>query len=995
VATPPVPLTDALRDRYLLERELGRGGMGTVYLARDLKHDRLVALKVLRPDVATLGSERFLREVRLTASLQHPHILPLYDSGEAAGRLWYTMPYVEGESLRDQLRREVQLPLEAALNLVSQVALALDYAHQRGVVHRDIKPENILLSGGQALVADFGIARALDAAGGAKLTETGLAVGTPAYMSPEQASAGQVDGRSDLYALGCVLYEMLAGEPPFTGPTAQAIIAKRFSQPVPGLRVVRETVPESVDKAVAVALAKVPADRFATAGEFAAALRAPSVTAGVSPARAAVRRRWLVPAVAASILSGVAAVAWLKLHASGPMVVPSASAIAVLPFAPSVTDTELTRLGRDLALTLSTTLDGVGEIRTVDAHTVLAQSPVTARAYSLAQGMALGRRFGAGSIVHGSLVRAGSNVRLDLGLFTTDSAAPFARVSVAAPPDSIEALTNAATWALLPQIWRRGRPPSPSLDGALKTHSAVALRAFLEGERALIANQWSNAADAYAVAIAADSTFWLAYWRYAFSRGYWHGEDVDSVVVVAFQAHRSDLPARDRLSIEAFIATTGGATARLAKAKEVTERFPDYWFGWLEYGDFLVHWAPLLGHTRAEAREALERAVELNPRLIPAWEHLMWLALQDHDTVASSRGIEALSRLGAGPALAEEQGSDELLQFRLLDRLQRGDTADARALADSVARSIAKSRTQDFSLAFPRTYGFPATEIAVRRHLLRLGIAPDAAAFSRLAIAVSWAARGAWDSALVAADQYMKTSRDIDAEAPLNVYRLAVMAVWLGAVDAAEAAKRRAAAALAGEQLGTAGKAELAWMDGVLAVVRRDRPALAAARLAVRESGDSNAVLLDQSLGAFDLALTGALREAGDSVAVLEWTQAEQGYPDDRSYPALSPLQRLAAARWLLATGDTAQAARLLTCVDAYFAHPSAMLKVPLRALVELERARIEQARGRVGLARAHYQQFLMRYDMPGRSQLHLVSEAEAALARLSGQRDPLAEHAE
>jgi len=265
----------ALAGRYAVERELGRGGMATVYLARDLKHDRPVAVKVLRPEIAAiLGAERFLREIQIAARLQHPHILALYDSGDADGTLYYVMPYVEGQSLRDRLDREGPLPLEDALLIAADVAEALRYAHAHDVVHRDIKPENILLVRERAVVVDFGIARAVTQAGGERLTATGIAVGTPVYMSPEQAGAEpRIDGRSDIYSLGCVVYEMLAGHPPFTGSTAREILARHSLDAVPSLRAARRNLPEALEAAIGRALAKAAADRFATATQFAEALR--------------------------------------------------------------------------------------------------------------------------------------------------------------------------------------------------------------------------------------------------------------------------------------------------------------------------------------------------------------------------------------------------------------------------------------------------------------------------------------------------------------------------------------------------------------------------------------------------------------------------------------------------------------------------------------------------------------------------------------------------
>ncbi len=274
---PLASLQAAFSGRYAIERELGRGGMATVYLAEDPKHHRKVAIKVLKPEfAAALGPERFLREIEIAANLAHPHILPLYDSGEAAGLLYYVMPYVEGESLRDRLTREKQLPLEDALQITREVADALSYAHSRDVVHRDIKPENILFEAGHAVVSDFGIARAITAAASRTQTERGIPIGTPGYMSPEQAvGERQLDGRTDIYSLSCVLYEMLAGVAPFTGPTTQALLARHAVDPVPALRTVRKTVPPAIEQAVMKALEKVPADRFATAGQFAEALCSP------------------------------------------------------------------------------------------------------------------------------------------------------------------------------------------------------------------------------------------------------------------------------------------------------------------------------------------------------------------------------------------------------------------------------------------------------------------------------------------------------------------------------------------------------------------------------------------------------------------------------------------------------------------------------------------------------------------------------------------------
>ena len=320
-------LAAALADRYRLERELGQGGMATVYLAQDLKHERKVALKVLRPELAAIiGAERFLAEIKTTANLQHPHILALFDSGTVDGTVFYVMPYVEGESLRDRLTREQQLPVEDALRLAREVADALGYAHQKGIIHRDIKPENILLHGGHALVADFGIALAAAKTGGARMTETGMSLGTPHYMSPEQAM-GQRDltPRTDLYALGVVLYEMLMGEPPFDGPTAQAIVARVVTETPRPMLPQRQTIPLHVEAAVLTSLQKLPADRFKTAAEFAEALADSRYTSKTTVLMAAATGRGRFSGLAAplAVLAAVATIAalwgWLRPEAPRPV----------------------------------------------------------------------------------------------------------------------------------------------------------------------------------------------------------------------------------------------------------------------------------------------------------------------------------------------------------------------------------------------------------------------------------------------------------------------------------------------------------------------------------------------------------------------------------------------------------------------------------------------------------------------------------------------------
>jgi serine/threonine-protein kinase len=664
------PLADSLQDRYVLERELGRGGMATVYLARDVARDRPVALKVLHPELAaTLGPERFLREIKLAARLQHPHVLTVFDSGDAAGQLWYTMPYVEGESLRGRLRRETQLPLNVAIEIARQVALALDYAHEHDVVHRDIKPDNILLAGSRsqpphALVADFGIAKALDAAAGEKLTETGLSLGTPAYMSPEQATASRIDARADVYSLGCVVYEMLAGDPPFTGSSPRAVMARHAIDPVPALGTARPGIPPHVERAVGRALAKVPADRFASAGEFASALAGDGATT-LSPSRATRRPGRPIPIFVAGTAI-LAAGAILLGRGRLRLVPPDASTVAIVPFRVSATDSSLAYLHEGMVDLLAAKLNGDAGPRSVDPRAVMHAWNASAEGRTdLPEGeqLQLARRLGAGRLLTGSVVGTAERVVLSAALIDGSSGRPQQQATVDGRHDSLPYLVD----RLAGQLLALGTGvPSQQLQ-SLTSASLPALRAYLTGRTAARAGRWRDAVESFNRALKLDSTFALAGLSLIGASAGIDGAESSRGLALAW-AGRTRLSPRDRSLLEALRENTLGAM------QELVRKFPDNPEAWYGLGDKYYHDGALYGVPDAEARAlaafrrslALDTTTATNPDAEPL-EHFADLAL--------AAGDSAMIRLLLTRALDHDSGGEFAAVHRLALARAAGDTA--------------------------------------------------------------------------------------------------------------------------------------------------------------------------------------------------------------------------------------------------------------------------------------------------------------------------------
>jgi serine/threonine protein kinase len=1033
LAATGLPTPGARVGAYRIIREAGRGGMGVVYLAErdDGAFRKRVALKVVRraPGTGDLPARRFHEERQILASLEHPGIARLLDGGALAdGRPYYVMEYVEGAPI-DRFCDEHTLDVAARLDLFCKVCDAVQHAHQNQIVHRDLKPSNILVSAdGAVKLLDFGIATLLapDSPRGAPdptgLTESGTRILTPDYASPEQLRGEAASPASDVCSLGIILYELLAGRHPYRRsgqsrqdverrslegrpePPSDAVLrepdgsARRTGQPITAARLAaaRNTTPQrlrrqlagELDEIVLTTLRKEPERRYRSAGGFAADVRR-HLTGQTVRARpegwrrrtqAFVRRHTSMVIAAALGAVGVAIAIAAVARAPTARTNPSPSTVAVFPFTPAAPDTLLQRLGRDLVSTLSGSLDGIGDLRAVDAQTILGQTGQAGAAPSSEELSALAHGMGAGILIRGSLVRVGTRVRADGVLLRADSRAPFARVSATAT-DDLAALTDSLAWALLRELSRKGSVAA--LDpGAVTTHSLPALRAYLEGERLADEYRMRASAAAFARAVAADPTFWLAYWRHAWARGF-HALPVDGAITAAYLAHRADFPVPDRLLIEAR--TTEGLNDRRVRLEALVEQFPDYWPGWFELGELHLRHAPFAGGTLGEATRPLRRAVALNRDFVPGWDRLLWVAIAGRDTLMSARVLGELKRLRYDSTSVQDDGFDMLLAYRHLDHLVRTGGAPDPAVADSLSRALASGfrpsvngMPDRLQSGFAR-FEFHGARIDLAERQLRSGLVSPW--WQWQVIAYSWAARGAWDSALVTMDRAARGNAG--PLTGLHGYRLAAVGVWLRAVEPAVAAGWRDRAADAFDRMRPEHRAELAWVDGLLAATRRDSAALARAREALQQTRAPEVGLLDSSLVAFARDLAGDRRRARELLVALE----RDRHYDSNGHPYLTGVNRLTASRWLSAEGDAAGAARLLTWHEAIGdpAHPQALHANALLApFAYLARARIEEAHGQPVAARAYYVRFLSNYDTPVPAHRALVEEARAALARLA-----------
>jgi DNA-binding SARP family transcriptional activator/TolB-like protein len=709
------------------------------------------------------------------------------------------------------------------------------------------------------------------------------------------------------------------------------------------------------------------------------------------------------------IASSVAAAILIRAMTTANTVEAGRFTLAVAPFTPATADSALMRIARELVVPLSANLDGLGDVHAVEGVEVLAAGGAGAASEAALE---LARQLGATRVLYGAIVTAGTGIRAEATLRSVADGQRLLRVTVMSERD-VSALADSLTWAVLRELWRdrgvaadTGRiSPSFPAAPALDTHSLPALRAYWNGERAVAQDRWSDAAEHFARAVALDTTYWFAYWRYGYARSTVDAP-VEPHIRAAYEARRFEFPARDRLLIEARMADS--LSERIALHRDVTQRLPGYWQGWWDYANRLVHDGPFLGSTDREAREALQRTLALRPNDVIVLQHLFWVAAYDSDLRTMEHVVRRTRELRSATPDFQPPNPDYLLLFDLTLAAARGDNeAELTHQIDRniahIAQAVHGAQGDRFSLG-PASYGYHHALIVFAHQMLESSAAPELKAAQRRALALTWAARGGWDSAMVAAQQYTDA---VDGPAPIqHMLRLAVAGEWLDALPRATTDSWRERLTRYEPDLHVLHQAELAWLAGVLAASRDSPDSIASARRRLRnlagsldwrqppslkqahaDSTDPDIVLrmLDASLEAFELAARGDPRRAGQALAELERQRAEHGWVKAPAqwHPYLTALNRLAAAQWLRESGRPDQVDRLLTWVEAveFPAYHAAEASAVFTATAYYERALAAESLGRDDVARRHYARFLRRHDAPTPTHRERVERARRVLA--------------
>ncbi len=980
-------LTAALTDRYTVERELGAGGMATVYLAQDIKHNRKVAIKVLQPELAVMiGAKRFLKEIEVTANLQHPHILPLFDSGEADGFLFFVMPFVEGESLRERLARDGRLPLSDAIRIVREVADALAHAHSRGIVHRDIKPENVMVSGRHASVTDFGVSRAVsEAAERAKLTTAGVAIGTPAYMAPEQALADpRVDHRADIYGLGVLAYEVLAGTLPFAEGTAQEMLAAHLTARPRPLTEPRPDTPVALAALIERCLEKDPADRFAHCEEIVRRLEGlETPESGTTAVAAIVRRPWRV---ATALVGAVAAAALIALAimkgGSTDSVPESQTALAVFPFTVRG-GPDVQYLGEGIVNLLATSLDGAGELRSVDSRAVLAtaerQRPLT---MGPEQGARLANELDAGLFILGDIVQLGERIRIDAGLYDRrNGAGKIADATAQGDPAAVLDMVDEIAAQLLAS-GVAGAGSRVTQIAAVTTGSLTALKSYLEGEDEFRAGRFTPAVEAFQNAVMADSQFALAFYRLSIAAEWALLPDLAQEAAEGAVQHGDRLSEHYRRLLEALLVHRRGEyedAERMFGA--IVAVWPQDVEAWVQLAEVRFHYYPLAGRDFTESAEAFARVLSFEPNDATSLIHMQRIAARRGD-------LPAVDSIGRRIRQLNPQGDRALEAMSYRAALSEDPTVLTSALTEIASAP---------DIFLPQISFGPSIwtdSLARIGRLMEMETAPGRAtevrALGHVHLAYLEAMQGRWSSAR----QQLALAEALNRVLGLEHRAFLTLMPFLPASDNELGQLHDALSALDPDSIrfSQIPSAHFTVHDNLHAVLK----AYLLGHINVRLGDQQAAVTAARTVSTLpvDPAMVG-LRDAlargiEDAVAEARGDDASAGREMDRlegigNYePALfSPFVSLAAERYrraarLEALGDLAEATRgyasfeNFNFYDRVFAAPA-----------QLRLAQIAEREGRLENARQHYGRFLFLWSEAEDGLRFLVEEARSALTRI------------